>query len=157
MGMSREKLKAAGVEPPGGTFEEYDGPLSFAFIVPGRPATKHRHGSSGRDAYIPKETKRYQQKVAGNARQSRPDGWPMDAQVNLELLFCYPDLKMADLSNPLKVIEDALEGVLYENDRQIWDGTQQKRLRQRADNCQVWIKCSVLPELTRQIKAYREG
>ena len=62
------------------------------------------------------EAKRYQRDVADVVRGKVP---LLSGGVILQLLFHPPDRRRRDLDNMLKVIIDALEGYVYENDSQV--------------------------------------
>jgi len=159
MGMSKEKLKKAGdgdYVPGAPLIENYCGSPMWCFHLEGRPATDFRHEGKGANSWVPKQTRAYQEKVAMVAKRERPKGWPLDAIVRLEIKFFYPTLVMPDLSNPQKVIEDALEGIVYENDKQIWRGEQRKRLNPDADEPSIIVKVKILDRLTREVNEYRE-
>lgn len=50
---------------------------------------------------------------------------PIEGDVSLTLVFYFAD-KRSDLSNRIKAVEDAIQGYLFLNDRQIVDAHQRK-------------------------------
>lgn len=98
--------------------DEHSGKLSFGFIVEKRPKTNFRRTGGGK---LPREVRRFEDLVTLKCKQKKPSDWPKNGLYRLMIESRYPDLNVADVSNIRKVVEDALEGVGYENDRQIAD------------------------------------
>lgn len=100
------------------------------FLVLGRPQPKERArmGWAWRRArriwYTPTATREYADKVAVTALIARADWeqwaglrWPQDATYALSLRFRPRGRRRYDLDNVLKNVKDALQGVLWDNDR----------------------------------------
>jgi Holliday junction resolvase RusA-like endonuclease len=103
------------------------------FSVPGLPAPKKRPRVAFKDrngrllkkphTYTPGKTGAYEARVAWMAREAvLLKGWQHTrAWLSLEVRAFVPSAKAGDGDNFLKTVADALQGILYENDRQILD------------------------------------
>ena len=105
------------------------------FIIPGSPVPKERprKGASGA-FYTPQKTKAYESKVAAIALLARQENRqkPFQGPVALRLVICKDEVRVqvsphingkksfrGDVTNIVKAIEDGMNGVTYEDDRQI--------------------------------------
>ena len=88
------------------------------FTVPGRPRGKERPrmGRNGK-FYTPKHTREYEESVAWFARSAYKEE-PTELPVRLDLMI-RSSKSRADTSNILKSIEDAMNGIVYVDDKQI--------------------------------------
>lgn len=106
--------------------------LALRFLVPGRPVPKERARMGWtrrrfrRVWYTPEATREYARKAATYANQARGDWeychglrWPHDARYALTLTIYTRGLRRPDTDNVLKNVKDALQGVLWDNDRHI--------------------------------------
>lgn len=89
-----------------------------SFVMPGRPVGKERarKGKNG-TFYTPARTREYENLVAWKARMAHV-GAPFEGPVKLEVEIRSRKSR-ADLSNILKAIEDAMNKIVYNDDRQI--------------------------------------
>ena len=92
------------------------------FTVPGRPVPKRRPRSTTSGGkvlvYTPRETAAYEKAVgyvALNACQGR--SITTDIAVGIKLYF--KDRKFGDIDNYSKSILDGMQGVIFENDKQV--------------------------------------
>lgn len=76
--------------------------------------------------YTPPATREYARKVAIYAKQAREDWqdahglrWPHDARYALTLIIYTRGQRRPDTDNVLKNVKDALQGVLWGNDRYV--------------------------------------
>lgn len=93
--------------------------------------------------YVGGEVRRWQRTVALVARAARRVDRPAAGAVMLDLAFVLAEQgREPDLSNLVKAVEDALEGVLYTNDRQVTVLTARKR-RGVAPGC--YLRVVALP------------
>lgn len=97
---------------------------ALAFTVLGNPQPKERarrgKSKSGKVVwYTPKRTVDYEAAVRNVARLAVPRGWPMTAAYSLTVTAWLPDGRHRDGDNILKAVGDALQGVLYDNDRRV--------------------------------------
>ncbi len=94
------------------------GPV-LRFIVPMKPVPKERPRFA-QHTYTATRTRRFEEAVAWYARIAQQEaGWDMlEGPVLLDVVFCKPPAR-ADLSNLVKSLEDAIQGVLIKDDVQI--------------------------------------
>ncbi len=102
------------------------GPRSYAFEILGPPVPLAR----GR-AYLDDEQKvkvrsaaksrAYAKKIKAHVLATLPASWPLASRFALDLRVYWPDAKRRDLSNVLKGLEDALNGIVWADDSQIDD------------------------------------
>lgn len=88
------------------------------FTVPGRPMSWKRTTNHQGRRLTPKAMRERQATVAALARQA---GVLLESgPVRLEVECHYPDRRsLGDVDNLAKLVQDALEGVAYVNDRQV--------------------------------------
>ena len=137
MKLTRDQIEAWGRDPETG--EKLDGSTSEArppsssrrspaeadavdeieVFVPGRPHGKQRPRVTDSGTYTPKETTRYEKKVAQCAERAGLKRWDPDGEYRVELTAIYPDSRRADVDNIIKAILDGLNGVLWADDRHV--------------------------------------
>ena len=91
---------------------------AIVIIVPGEPVPKARARTVRGHSYTPERTLRAQQAVAWEARRT----WklsPMRGSVRLGLVFRCGSRRRTDIDNLAKLVMDALNGVVWEDDSQI--------------------------------------
>ncbi len=103
------------------------------FLVPGRPVPKARArmgwawGARRRVWYTPPSTREYAKRVALYAKRARSDwecahgrAWPRNGvRYSLAVEVRTRGRPRADADNYLKQVADALQGVLWDNDRSV--------------------------------------
>ena len=91
----------------------------MTFTIPGVAVPKARARTGKGHAYTPARTKAYESKVKMLALKARQEArlkpFQGDVRVRVEIW----GLKRGDITNVTKAIEDAMNGVIYEDDRQI--------------------------------------
>lgn len=80
----------------------------------------------------------WKQEVALRAAQYRPRGGPYGGEVELQATFYLRTRSgtVADTTNLMKSFEDALQGVIYQNDRQVV-ATRARRITSRTERERV--------------------
>lgn len=113
----------------------------LGFTVPGVPVSKLRHRSvSGRRPYTPGKTTKHEKLIGyyGRYAMGVADIEPFEGPVELQCVFCMPIAKSwtkekkrqarqaillpttkPDLGNLIKCVEDALNKVMYQDDKQV--------------------------------------
>lgn len=98
---------------------------SVTFTVPVRPVGKQRPraGSDG-TFYTPTKTAEFEEMVAAHAKRERPRDWSLDGEFRVDVVIRYSGKRRADGDNVQKAVWDGLNGVLYNDDRQVlqWTG-----------------------------------
>lgn len=87
------------------------------FFVPGEPVSKQRPSISNKRAYTPKKTRDAEEFVAQCFKQQCGDLY-LEGNLEAELRFYVTNLSK-DVDNMEKLVFDALNKVLYKDDRQI--------------------------------------
>lgn len=140
--------RVPGVEQSGEPPEKVQ---SVQFTVPGRPHGKKRPKLTTTEdgkphSYEDPATRRYEQKVGHCARKVRPEGWPLGAEYRLTVHAVYPDRRVADISNVAKAIEDGLDEVLYEDDRQVVELEASREVSGECEEGLVLVRVEVISE-----------
>lgn len=107
--------------------------MKLTFTIEGPPKPKERPRVSRKGAYTPKPTKDYQEAVGSAAftalnrwlREREDRVWPMNAHYSVTAHFRHKKALggCPDGDNCMKAVQDALEGILYSNDRLVLKGT----------------------------------
>ena len=91
--------------------------MQVYFTIPGRPVPKQRPrlGKNG-IVYTPKNCREYEKRVAAAAYTvfRRPYAGPVALEVNLFLAS-----RPGDLDNYVKAVSDGMNGIAYQDDRQV--------------------------------------
>ena len=90
--------------------------MKIEFFVPGKPK-ELKYSSSKGHIYCPKEVRSYQERVGWLAKIRVKE--PTTKPIKLYLEVYVKKGRTADLSNYLKNIENALQGIVYQNDNQV--------------------------------------
>lgn len=124
----------------------------WRFTVPGPPVPKGRprvvhKDRSGRlldkpRTYTPKTTKTYEDKVAKLALAAGVRRIPAPRHVFLGIVVFLSGKTVIDLDNIYKICGDGLEGVAYDNDRQVWAGS----FRRETDNENPRVEITIREE-----------
>lgn len=117
------------------------------FTVAGPPVGKQRarvfRDKQGKTrAVTPLKTRQYEQAIANLARIHIGKDWPLDRRYKLQVRFTGG---RTDADNVLKAVSDALEGIAYNNDRQV-DSAQAERSDPKLKlSPRTTIRIEVLP------------
>ena len=112
--------------------------------VNGKVVGKQRPRVTRHGTYTPKETKEYEKKIADAWRELgvAPFEGPVEVTVFVERkmpdsrpkkLLSEPDIYKPDADNILKVVQDALNGVAYLDDKYVVDAFVKKLPRRRKE------------------------
>ena len=91
----------------------------MTFTVPGTPVPKGRPRFGSGHAYTPQRTKTYEAKVKMLALKARQEARLKPFQGDVSLYVQIWGLKQGDITNVVKALEDAMNGVIYDDDKQI--------------------------------------
>lgn len=71
--------------------------------------------------YLCKEYEDYEEELKRQAQSQLPKGWkPLEGNLWVSLFFYFKDHRHGDITNLPKSICDAMEDVVYKNDKQVW-------------------------------------
>ena len=91
-----------------------------AFFVSGCPRPKQSFRYSRRGGgYTPAIVKAWQNDVAWTAKQEMMDDDMLTGELSVSMTFMLPDRRKRDLDNLSKGVLDAMNGVVFEDDRQV--------------------------------------
>lgn len=132
-------LRLPGSRPP----EDSGGFLRIAFTIPCAPLSTnmaYKLTSKGKFArmYLSTAAQEFKKLCSFAALYARPRGWPMEGRYVLGLDFYFKNQR-PDSDGPLKLVLDALEGCLYNNDRQVDEVTYRRRIDPAAPRVEVSI------------------
>lgn len=88
---------------------EYEGPP----VPKGRPRVYQGHGVT------PKRTRLAEARVRRLFREAYPDAEPLHGTVRLDAEFWMPQRGRPDRDNLLKLVQDALNGIAFDDDSQV--------------------------------------
>lgn len=88
------------------------------YLVPGCPLPLARARVTEHGTYTPKRSRDYKQLVAYAALVSRPKDWKSQGRFRVTCAFRTKN-NLADIDNLCKMQMDALQGVLFDNDRDV--------------------------------------
>jgi Holliday junction resolvase RusA-like endonuclease len=100
--------------------------MKLAFTIPGKPQSKERARRDPRTGrwFTPSKTRRYEGQAKLLASHAlacaglRKD-WPQTAKYMLRLRLYFPDARRRDADNCVKSIQDAMRGVLFDDDHRV--------------------------------------
>ncbi len=129
--------------------------MHLTFEIPGPPVPKGRPRVTRRGTFTPQKTKDYERQVAVaalvayNMYLSETDQgderlWPTDAKYSVDCTFCFKKNPPCDGDNCLKAVQDGLEKVLYENDKQVVAGSY--KTYKGSDRDMTYVTVTVLDD-----------
>ena len=139
------------------------------FTIPGEPRPKGRPRASvvkGRvHMHTPEKTRAAEQTLAARAMPFRPRE-PLEGPVHLDVIFVLPipksmprwqraaldagsiqHTKKPDLDNLVKLLKDALNGLMWVDDSQVSSSTSQKCY---GDVPRTWVRMTPLTQMTKE-------
>lgn len=98
-------------------------------VVPGQPVAKQstRFDGQGR-AHTPQRVKDWQETVAWYARIAMGGREPLSGPVGMRIVFILKNHKRVDLDNLCKAINDSLNGIVFQDDNQVFSLHLMKRV-----------------------------
>lgn len=91
----------------------------LSIFVPGKPVPKQSFKYRKGGGYTPARVKAWQDTVAYEVKRAWWLGPLENPDLTVELVFCLPDNRKRDLDNLSKAILDALNGIVWVDDKQI--------------------------------------
>ena len=92
--------------------------LSFSIPIP--PSVNHMYQSAGRGRRLTTQARNYIKTAQDICKKAmKQQGWKKDREnvwYIMELYFYFPDQRVRDSHNCLKLLTDCLEGLLFTND-----------------------------------------
>lgn len=95
---------------------------TIKLILPGKPLSKDNHKEFNKNGkyFLSDKFKRYEQNIRYEARAQLPHNFEMFVgDVAIIIDFVFPDHKRCDLLNAPKSVCDALNKIVWKDDRQI--------------------------------------
>ncbi len=114
--------------------------------VPGEPVPKARPRVVNGHAYTDARTAAAEQKIGWLAKEALGGGFePVRGPVHLSLRFMRKSRRRADCDNFQKLVQDALNGIVWVDDFQVigWDGT----IKQTEGKQEPWTDIRVIEVL----------
>jgi len=114
------------------------------------PPVPHQSGvrfSRGR-VFKSAKLRDFEEEIGYHSLKHSKCGIPMGAAIKMGLEFSYPHNRFADLDNVTKSVLDGMEGVLFDNDKQIFD-LQVKRSFNSDKKYTISVKLEYKPEMKR--------
>ena len=90
--------------------------------------------------YMTKEGKRIKDNYYWQAKKQWQEEKPLKGGLEVEVLLYFGDKRERDIDNYNKIWQDALEGVVFENDKQIEKMTIIKKYDAKNPRIEVFIK-----------------
>lgn len=116
----------------------------ITFEVPGKIQPWQR---TGQNRHTLKASRNYKRDVGGLAlvarmawERARRDKWPLDRKYKLTIETVTKDRRRMDISNVRKQVEDALSGVVYGDDAQIWAEAGHRRVEEDNEHLMVTVE-----------------
>lgn len=91
--------------------------MKYAFTLDGNPIPKARPRVVNGHAYTPRETRQAEQDIRTAAKLSGVRR--LSGDIKLSVAFYRSSAHACDVDNLAKLVQDALNGIAYEDDRQI--------------------------------------
>lgn len=104
-----------------------DAPFCEIFVTDAVPKGRPRFGKKGR-VYTPRRTRDFEERVAWTAKAVMRSRLPLTCRVRVNVEVVYK--RDADLDNFIKAALDGINGIVFEDDRQVTAITAQKIRRE---------------------------
>ena len=96
---------------------------AFTFTLSGPPRPWQRAARGNGRTFTAPETAAYQRALAYACLAVLPRGWPLDATYSVSIVATPKDGRCGDWDNYAKQVCDALNGIAWNDDRQVKRGT----------------------------------
>lgn len=120
------------------------GPL-FEFTVWGEPRPKQRPKHGKHNTYTPKRTREAEDAVSAAFRLAYPLAVPSVEHLRLDAVFYRKHRTRVDNDNLLKLVTDALNGLAYADDSQLFETYARKSLG-HGDRARTEVRIFLLEE-----------
>lgn len=107
------------------------------FNFPYPPSTNAYWGTAGKRRYISKRGQEFKSAVREILKDSISFG---SSPVELQIIFHPRDKRLMDIDNCLKAIQDSMNGIMYDDDQQVWKLTVERGAKIKGGGCEVTIK-----------------
>lgn len=115
-----------------------DSPKSVRLVLPLPPSSNGIWRISGKRNYLSPAYVEFKKEVG---RIWKAAGSPyLNGRLEFSILLYFPNKRKSDISNRIKACEDALKGLLFEDDSQIDIGYQRRAGIQYPGGCIVVVK-----------------
>lgn len=114
-------------------------PPRVQFFVPGEPISWARAGRSGRRSFTPKRVRDAQAHITVEFWKAHPHHVPWDGDVSLSVQFFNANRRRRDIDNQLKLVMDALNGVVWVDDVEVQRVTAERRPAVGDEVAGTWI------------------
>lgn len=95
--------------------------ITYAISVPGKPKTKGRPRFARGRAYVDEETRAYETLIALTWIDKYPNLFiEKDVRITVHVEAYSKTASRADVDNYLKIALDGTQGVVFDNDAQVW-------------------------------------
>jgi len=107
------------------------------FNFPYPPSVNSYWLQSGTRRYISKRGQEFKRAVREILKNSISFG---SSPVELQIIFHPRDKRLMDIDNCLKAIQDSMNGIMYDDDQQVWKLTVERGAKIKGGGCEVTIK-----------------
>ena len=106
------------------------------FNFPYPPSVNSYWLSAGKRRYISKRGQEFKSAVREILKDSIGFG---SSPVELQIVFHPRDKRLMDIDNCLKAIQDSMNGIMYDDDQQVWKITVERGEKIKGGGCEVTI------------------
>lgn len=109
----------------------------ITLTLPYPPSVNAAYGSHGNRRFMRPRAVIFKKAVAELCKGLPSFG---DRPVELSIIFHPRDKRLMDISNSIKILEDSLQGYLYDDDQQVWKLTIERAEKIKGGGCVVTVK-----------------
>jgi Holliday junction resolvase RusA-like endonuclease len=113
---------------------------SVVFTIGGNALSKNQAYRRGRGKrlYLTEIARNWKKTVSIQALMNKPQTWRMEGEKDVQLVFYFSN-KRHDTGNPMDLMLDAMQKMLYYNDRQVRDIILRKRLDRDSPRTEITV------------------